>query len=583
MVPETNDWQLVELSLSKNALGSSVSDFQIAFYHNYGRCKWYIDDIEIVANAYDKVFDYGQIGVSGIWTNAANWFPHEVPNSDEDVMIMSNVSITAQEVNIGSIQFGSYGNIELKYNQALSTNNGVGELNALSVNLNPAWQTKAYIDVKSGAELNVNDLAARKANSVRVSGTANITTLTPGEANSVVVKDGGVLNANTITSTILPDNTTSLIIEDGGQVKCTSDFVATIKKNIVGYNNQKVNDNGGYCLFATPLVGSANNIVVPKVGESYLFEEVDLYWFDGTAPDGLEWINAKAGESYIYGLVTLAPTHGYLYARANDGEVSVSANNVDKFSRTDQDIVVENLNSSDVTPFGRFNLIGNPYTCNAYLKQGGSYIPFYKMNDTGDAIVGVAAGTPIKPCEGVFVCCTEPSTVTFTTTEPTGLGQAPEDLTVLLPSHMLYEDQDAGTMVGINLVAGWNWFAPNIETSVGALQSLLGNDAMIQREEGNTNETVAPGQMVKIHVDEEGEFTLTGLPVAANITIGNGINWIGYTGASNLTISEALGSITPNNGDKIISQDQGFAIYNGTSWEGTLATLVPGKGYVYIR
>ena len=91
--------------------------------------------------------------------------------------------------------------------------------------------------------------------------------------------------------------------------------------------------------------------------------------------------------------------------------------------------------------------------------------------------------------------------------------------------------------------------------------------------------------MVKIHVDEEGEFTLTGLAAAASITIENGINWIGFTNVATTGISATLDmyNIIPAEGDKIISQDQGFAIFNGTSWEGTLAPLVPGKGYVYIR
>ena len=90
--------------------------------------------------------------------------------------------------------------------------------------------------------------------------------------------------------------------------------------------------------------------------------------------------------------------------------------------------------------------------------------------------------------------------------------------------------------------------------------------------------------MLKINVDEGGLFTLLGRAIAANIAIEEGINWIGYTGAPDLTIAQALGSsIVPATGDKIISQDNGFAIFNGTEWEGTLETLVPGKGYVYFR
>ena len=457
-------------------------------------------------------------------------------------------------------------------------------LNVTTVN------SSGLFDVLSGATVNIGTLNASEGSpfNVVIEGTANINTLNANGSNSVMVRDGGVLNANTITSTILPDNTTSLIIENGGQVKCTSDFVATIKKNITGYGNQNVNDNSGYCLFATPLDGSANNIVVPMVGETYQFDDVDLYWFDGTAPNGLEWINAKAGQSFIYGLVTLAKTQGYLYARANDGEVSISANNMDKFSRTDQDIEVVNLSNSTTTPLGNFNLVGNPYTCNAYLKQGDDYIPFYRMNATGDAIIGVSAGTPIKPCEGVFVCCTEPSsTVTFTTTEPAGFGENTEYRMVLLPTHTLYEDQDASpTTLLIGLSLGWNWIAPTIEVIVAAMQDELGSDAVICEEE-NTR-VITPGQMVKVHVAEEGMYELSGRTVpASSVTIHEGNNWIGYTGttaAISTALTTAFGtSFVPNIGDKIISQDNGFAIYNGTTWKGTLTSLEQGKGYIYVR
>ena len=462
-------------------------------------------------------------------------------------------------------------------------------LNATTVN------SSGMFEVYPNAAVTISTLNAAEGSplNVLIEGTANITTLNSNGENSVVVSDGGVLNADTITSTILPDNTTSLIIEDGGQVKCTSDFVATLKKNITGYGDQNVNDNRGYCLFATPLDGSANNIVVPRVGEEYRFDEVDLYWFNGMAPDGLEWINAKAGLDYIHGLVGLVATKGYLYARANTGEVSVKADNYNKFPSTDQDIVVENLSSSTTTPLGNFNLIGNPYTCNAYLKQGDNYIPFYRMNDSGDAIVGVAAGTPIKPCEGVFMCFTDPSSsVTFTTTEPASPGQTQSGPAVLIPMHQLLANQDASVAaqtIALAFAKGWNWWAPMVQITATQFRAALGTNLQeLKTKTGDvaTDAVLEPGQMYRIQTNEAVDgIMLTGVPTAASISIGEGSSWIGYTGGTTTDISATLASygITPNIGDKIVSQDQGFAIFNGTSWEGTLTTLESGKGYVYIR
>ena len=96
--------------------------------------------------------------------------------------------------------------------------------------------------------------------------------------------------------------------------------------------------------------------------------------------------------------------------------------------------------------------------------------------------------------------------------------------------------------------------------------------------------------MVKVHVAEGGMYELTGRVVpAGSITIHEGNNWIGYIGVAGATVSSVFGGdFTPAEGDKIISQDEGFAIYTITegvgSWSGplTLTTLKPGRGYVYI-
>ena len=92
--------------------------------------------------------------------------------------------------------------------------------------------------------------------------------------------------------------------------------------------------------------------------------------------------------------------------------------------------------------------------------------------------------------------------------------------------------------------------------------------------------------MVKVHVTQGGMFSLTGREVSASsVTIHEGNNWIGYIGVMGATVSSVFGgAFTPAEGDKIISQYEGFAIYTSGGWSGTLTneTLKPGQGYIYV-
>ncbi|AEA45899.1 LamG-like jellyroll fold domain-containing protein [Fluviicola taffensis] len=66
----------------------------------------------------------------------------------------------------------------------------------------------------------------------------------------------------------------------------------------------------------------------------------------------------------------------------------------------------------------------------------------------------------------------------------------------------------------------------------------------------------------------------------AAINVVPGWNWIGFMSTKNLSLQEALGNYTPQDGDLIKSQYE-FAIYDGLSgtWNGTLNTMRPGLGY----
>ncbi len=141
----------------------------------------------------------------------------------------------------------------------------------------------------------------------------------------------------------------------------------------------------------------------------------------------------------------------------------------------------------------------------------------------------------------------------------------------------------------------WNWWTPTVEMTLAELETLLGGNAILinSQDDGfvrydgeswfGTLDTIVPGQMYRILNTAATEFTLSGEEVTSTITVLPGYNWFGYTGTRPIAIAQALGSgFTPIEGDQIIAQNGASAIYENGTWTGTLTTLVPGKGYVYV-
>ena len=133
----------------------------------------------------------------------------------------------------------------------------------------------------------------------------------------------------------------------------------------------------------------------------------------------------------------------------------------------------------------------------------------------------------------------------------------------------------------IALAQGWNWWAPTVETTLEALQTALGDTLMQIKSQGGTPTELVLGQMYRIQTNDACECSLSGAPAASvTITIALGCNWFGFTGTESLALDDL--NVDPATGDKIISQSDGFAIFNGNSWEGALDALQPGHGYVYV-
>ena len=158
-----------------------------------------------------------------------------------------------------------------------------------------------------------------------------------------------------------------------------------------------------------------------------------------------------------------------------------------------------------------------------------------------------------------------------------------------------YTEGDCPPEQAVNLGFGFNWWTPTIEMSLDDLEAALGGDAVLinSQDDGfvrydgeswsGTLDTIVAGQMYRILTTAATGFTLSGEAVTSTISVLPGYNWFGYTGSRPTAVAQALGSgFTPIEGDQIIAQNGASAIYENGAWTGTLTTLVPGKGYVYV-
>ncbi len=177
-----------------------------------------------------------------------------------------------------------------------------------------------------------------------------------------------------------------------------------------------------------------------------------------------------------------------------------------------------------------------------------------------------------------------------------GLGQGVYNETLSVAT------ADVTSNVGLNgevyptLAAGCNWWTPTKAMTLVQLEEALGNKAVLINSQnagfaryengtwsGNLTEIV-PGQMYKIETNDAVSLTVSGTPATGvSLTLMPGYNWFGYTGTQAKAIAAALGDFTPSNGDTITAQDGTTATYNNGSWNGTLNTLQPGHGYIYLK
>lgn len=220
--------------------------------------------------------------------------------------------------------------------------------------------------------------------------TTEITIDNPDPASEPIIVLNNEILTITGNVTCSPDD---ILIQDGGQLIHNAPINATIQRNVKGYNANRDANNSGYMLIASPVSAPINVTSTNLINGNY-----DLYIFDeGQQDNEKEWRNYKANE-----FTTIANTKGYLYANESNGTISFAGE-----LKPSINPVTINLDYTDGNRFAGWNLVGNPFACNAYAYDTiGKSLAFFKMNTTGDGFVAVTTGA-IAPMEGIFVKASE--------------------------------------------------------------------------------------------------------------------------------------------------------------------------------
>ena len=245
-------------------------------------------------------------------------------------------------------------------------------------------------------------------------------------------------------------------IEGGGIFVLNFVTEQTYTKDILAYT-QGQNDH--YYLVASP-VGT----VSPQDVTNMLANSPDLYYFDQSAPDGLEWITYKPGEGATDPNFDLEAGKGYLYANSQDVELAFTGFPYSGDGR----VTLTKVNGNDWTGW---NLVGNPFAETAYIGRS-----FFRMNPSGNEII--ASTGAIDAMEGVFVVAnTDGETLTFST-EVTGNKQA---LVVNLTNENRHADLD-------RVIVGFG------QTDPLPKMMLNRNHSMIYVAKGNANYAVVSAE-----------------------------------------------------------------------------------------
>ncbi|MBQ3709405.1 MAG: InlB B-repeat-containing protein [Bacteroidales bacterium] len=209
---------------------------------------------------------------------------------------------------------------------------------------------------------------------------------------------------------------TTIPFATNGTVTLYAKWIPTL--TVAGYGT----GTDKWVFIASPVAGSIApddvvNLLGSQISENPVLYNYDLYRFNQSpamSNDGryLEWENYHQHNTQQDPFL-LVNGQGYLYARQNNVNLFFNG------TLNTGNVMSVNLDYDGSARLKGYNLVGNPFPCEAYVNR-----PFYRMNDAGNNIEPVAnydsyTPTTIPPYTGIIVKADGANeSVTFSTSAP---------------------------------------------------------------------------------------------------------------------------------------------------------------------
>ena len=237
----------------------------------------------------------------------------------------------------------------------------------------------------------------------------------PGASDDVYIEAAAIIPANCTAeaNTVTINSGGTITIADGGQLKHNNTgVVATVQRNVTAYGAGNAQTRQGYILYTSPVTSAVTNFTGIFAADQNDHE--DLYYFDYSHYNNnelKEWVRVTNSVSEVIPHVPSGyPANyisGYIYARQNGTTISTPVGTV-RPSNSNYNIPLR-YTANGTERFNGWNLIGNPFVCNAYMTAydgNNNELNYYVLNGNGDDFTPASSTNAVSPTGAIMVKAT---------------------------------------------------------------------------------------------------------------------------------------------------------------------------------